>query len=73
MPPGWGALRARVLREEPTCRRCGRASTEVDHIVPRAEGGGHDRANLQGLCAVHHREKSAAEARRGRGRPHEVQ
>ena len=37
---------------------CGDPSTDCDHIVPKAEGGSDDRANLQGLCRYHHRRKT---------------
>jgi 5-methylcytosine-specific restriction enzyme A len=62
----WKRVRLRVLREEPTCRACGAASTQVDHIIPfRPEVGGsrYDRANLQALCERCHGEKSAADRR----------
>lgn len=38
-----------------------------DHIVPLSEGGGDDDDNLQTICQCCDKEKSAAEARRGRG------
>jgi DNA modification methylase len=50
----WRKLRARVLREEPDCRRCGAHATDVDHIVPRRQGGTNDRTNLQALCKQCH-------------------
>lgn len=45
-------LAARVLREEPLCRRCHTSpSVEVDHIRCVAAGGARgERENLQGLC-----------------------
>lgn len=60
------ALRLRVLREQPLCATdCGRASVEVDHIVPLHRGGAlMDRANLQGLCGGCHRVKTAREQSR---------
>jgi 5-methylcytosine-specific restriction enzyme A len=63
MPSGWSAMRARVLREEPTCRRCRAPSVTVDHVVPRYLGGGHQRANLQALCKRCHDAKTAAEGK----------
>ncbi|HLF76430.1 MAG TPA: DNA methyltransferase [Dehalococcoidia bacterium] len=56
---GWRRLRKQVLREEPNCRRCGAPSTDVDHIVPRRQGGSDDRANLQGLCHSCHSKYTA--------------
>ena len=66
-------MRARVLREEPLCRLCleqGRyAATEIaDHIIPKAEGGGDERENYQGLCKPCDVIKTGKEARRGRAR-----
>lgn len=56
----WKRLRAQVLLEEPVCRECKAApSVEVDHEIPRALGGTHDRANLRGLCHGCHAVKSA--------------
>lgn len=43
-----------------TCERAGRVSwaTELDHILPLHKGGTNDGANLQGLCAECHAEKT---------------
>jgi 5-methylcytosine-specific restriction enzyme A len=62
----WRRVRADVLNSEPLCRACaseGRttAATTVDHITPKAQGGGDDYANLQPLCAPCHAAKSARE------------
>lgn len=58
-----------IRRERPVCEHCGiRAATEVDHIVPLAEGGARlDRANLQALCHRCHMRKGAADLARRRG------
>ncbi|WP_313434401.1 HNH endonuclease signature motif containing protein [Novosphingobium sp.] len=66
-------MREIVLREEPLCRPCqdeGRvsASTIADHIQPLAEGGTGDRSNYQGICQPCHHIKTAAEAKRAKGR-----
>jgi 5-methylcytosine-specific restriction protein A len=51
----WEAKRGRVLKVYPLCAICGVApSTEVDHITPRAYGGGHEFANLRGVCRPCH-------------------
>ena len=63
----WPAIRARVLAEEPNCRVCGAPSTEVDHILPLAMGGTHDRSNLRALCHDDHKRVTAAMPRRRRG------
>ena len=57
----WSRQRAAVLAEEPRCRVCGGRATHVDHIIPLANGGTSDRANLQPICNVCHAVKSANE------------
>lgn len=61
----WQQLRPLVLMRDPVCRAegCRERSTNVDHIVPRAEGGGDDPSNLQGLCHEHHSGKTLREIR----------
>ena len=65
--PVWG-LRAQVLQAQPLCIQCqteGRVTvaTDVDHITPHRGDPDRfwDRANLQGLCHVHHARKSGRE------------
>lgn len=70
-PRGWKSLRAQVLREEPCCRLCGAPSTVVDHIIPRAEGGGEARDNLRGLCDACHTVVTGQQATRARERAHQ--
>jgi 5-methylcytosine-specific restriction protein A len=62
----WPRIRARVLAEEPNCRLCGAPATEVDHILPIALGGTHDRANLRALDRDCHKLATAAIPRRRR-------
>ncbi len=65
--PTWPAVRARQLRDEPTCRGfpapCGRPATVVDHIVPihhfPTTTAAHQAANLQSLCTSCHNRKTA--------------
>lgn len=58
----WRARRAHVLRRSPVCQACGSSPAQhVDHIAPRAQGGGDDLANLQALCAPCHSAKTARE------------
>src|SRR5262245_21499913 len=51
---GWSLLAKRVVAEEPSCHwgfeGCTVASTEADHLKPRALGGLDDRSNLVGSC-----------------------
>lgn len=46
----------------------------IDHVVPRAAGGGHDRANLVIACAAcnHRRRASLGPPRAARPAPHAV-
>lgn len=63
------AVRKRVLRRCPWCQTCGLArSTEVDHVIPLAEGGPNTEANAQALCSPCHLVKTKAERRRGQQR-----
>lgn len=62
----WDAIAAQVKHEEPLCRPCKArakisATTQVDHIVPKAKGGTDDRSNLQGICDDCHALKTAHE------------
>jgi 5-methylcytosine-specific restriction protein A len=62
----WRKLRELVLRGGPLCVACKaknfiRLATEVDHIVPKFEGGTDTMSNLQPLCRDCHREKTARE------------
>jgi len=59
----WQLLRKRLLTANPLCVECQRqgrvtAATSLDHIIPRSKGGNEDPANLQGLCADCHRDKT---------------
>ena len=58
--PRWREIRARILRERPTCERCGRVrAVVVHHIVPRSQGGSDDPINLQALCGLCHAQVEA--------------
>jgi 5-methylcytosine-specific restriction protein A len=69
----WDKLRKVILaRDAGICQHCLRttgelhAGTEVDHIVPKFEGGTDDESNLQTICREAHRAKTAEEAKRSR-------
>lgn len=70
----WRRLRESILeRDKHLCQVClpqGRytLATEVDHVIPEAEGGTDDRTNLQSICGPCHEEKTKAEAARGLAR-----
>lgn len=72
--PAWRSLRARVLKEEPVCRVCGvNPSTQVDHLLPVAEGGSFfARDNCRGICRSCHAKKSSSEGGRGKKRKGEA-
>jgi 5-methylcytosine-specific restriction protein A len=67
----WTKLRKIILdRDMGLCQPCqatGRVTLarEVDHTIPKAEGGTDDQDNLQAICRACHLTKSKAEARRG--------
>jgi hypothetical protein len=64
-PPDWKA-RARTVRDRDgyVCQNCGVVGTrvddvyfDVDHIIPKSDGGSHARSNLQSLCPSCHATK----------------
>lgn len=63
----WRKLRDRIMkRDKRLCQRClvfglTVIANEVDHIVPKANGGTDDPDNLQSLCKLCHRLKTARE------------
>jgi 5-methylcytosine-specific restriction enzyme A len=60
----WLSMRARVLREEWSCRICeadAKWNDHVDHVVPLARGGTNERENLQRLCHRCHSVKTLRE------------
>ena len=67
----WRRLRDSILqRDKYLCQPCkaqGRytEATQVDHIVPQAEGGTDDRVNQQSICTECHEAKTLEESKRG--------
>ena len=62
----WRKLRAFILNREPLCRHCAEnghteLASDLDHIVPKAQGGTDDPDNLQPLCHSCHSRKTATE------------
>ena len=48
----WKNQRALVLkRDEYICHYCGGEATQVDHVISRKQGGGHELENLVACCA----------------------
>lgn len=70
----WRRKRAAVMKRDGyVCQPCKQQNrvtlaTEVDHVIPQAEGGTDDESNLQAICETCHKAKTAAEAARGVGR-----
>jgi 5-methylcytosine-specific restriction protein A len=61
----WRKIRKAFLDAFPLCAIClleGRRmrATDVDHKVPKKQGGTDDAGNLQSLCKRHHSQKTAS-------------
>jgi 5-methylcytosine-specific restriction protein A len=67
----WQKLREQILkRDSYLCKHCledGRVTQgkEVDHKLPKSQGGTDSHDNLQTLCTAHHKAKTAHERRHG--------
>lgn len=65
----WTKRRARVLLRDcglcQVCRRLGRVTvaTEVDHRIPKSQGGDDRDDNLQAICSACHKSKTGSESR----------
>lgn len=70
----WDRKRARILRRDNfLCQPCYRenrihVADEVDHVIPKSEGGTDDDSNLQAINHDCHVIKTRAEAERGKRR-----
>jgi len=72
----WDRVRELVLKRDrhlcrcDECARTGRVlpATEVDHKIPKGEGGTDDPVNLSAINVDCHRRKTARESARGRAR-----
>jgi len=69
----WQRVREKVLKrdgyvcqDQRVCQGLTRAR-EVDHVIPKAQGGSDSYDNLRSICPNCHREKTRVEALRGRG------
>ena len=56
---GWRRKRALFLARFPVCANCGEPATDVDHILPRRQGGSEHESNLQALCHSCHSVKTS--------------
>lgn len=67
----WTKLRVIILKRDAgicqLCRAAGRIvfANEVDHIIPKAEGGTDEESNLQAICKTCHVKKTQQESKRG--------
>ena len=64
----WQKRRDAILAREPLCRPCKQAgrvtsATEIDHVVPKAQGGTDQPDNLQPICSDCHEAKTKTERR----------
>lgn len=71
----WMAKRQRVAQrfnyicQGPGCGLVWRSDKDqIDHVIPREQGGSNDESNLQPLCVSCHRLKTDAETRKRSGR-----
>lgn len=55
----WRRIRAMFLKKHPSCVVCGAPATEVDHVLPLAEGGTNEWSNLRSMCKSHHSQHTA--------------
>lgn len=59
---------AAMVRDDWLCQPCKRKgrltpAVEVDHVIPKSQGGTDDDDNLQAICDPCHKAKTAREAR----------
>lgn len=76
LPNDWPRRRRRILaRDGSVCRLqlagCEVTATEVDHVIPAAQGGTDEDDNLQSVCTTCHRKKTIQQRRPPRRRPNE--
>lgn len=62
----WRKLRQQRITQDPLCRHCldnglTTPAEQVDHVIPRADGGKDEWDNTQSLCGLCHRAKTARE------------
>lgn len=69
----WDRLKRKILKrdgyvcqDQRVCKGLTKAD-EVDHVVPKAEGGTDAPENLRSICTPCHRDKTRGEALKARG------
>lgn len=61
----WRWLRTIILARDPICVACKRAhATDIDHVIPKREGGPDSLDNLQSLCKSCHSKKTFRERKK---------
>lgn len=70
LPTNWASITHHILRRDAhlcyiQSGDCTQHATEVDHIIPRAEGGSDHPTNLAAVCATCHAFKTKQERLRG--------
>ncbi|MGE5618439.1 MAG: HNH endonuclease [Sphingomonadaceae bacterium] len=58
----WKKTRDQFLKRYPWCVVCGRPAVNVDHIIPKSQGGTDDENNLQSMCQSCHSRKTAIQS-----------
>ena len=59
----WKDQRLRVLKRDGyICAYCGEEANQVDHVIPRSKGGGHELDNLVACCSKCNSLKGAKES-----------
>ena len=60
--PGVYAARVQRIHElQESCNHCGITAEQIDHVIPLALGGTDDYSNLQPLCKLCHKAKTAGD------------
>ena len=64
--PDWPGISRQQLMDEPFCLLCElegetELAADVDHLLPRAKGGGDESSNIWSLCKMHHARKTVQE------------
>lgn len=68
----WRIIRKEALtRDDHLCVMCKAEgvytpASEVDHIIPKCDGGSDKLSNLQSLCKPHHKQKTLSESNKSK-------
>jgi len=69
----WQRVRKAALRRAGgKCEKCSSSlRLQVDHVIPVSQGGGNEPGNVQVLCEVCHKRKTATEGGWRNRKPHD--